>query len=76
MDHVVDMRVANYFRLYSKIISFSLFMIVAHRDMISVYDFRVEKDQTEGKWTDTHSFGKDHIRAIFLKKRPKNVAYE
>ena len=34
----IHKRIAGYFKLYSQILNFSKFMLVAHRDMISVFD--------------------------------------
>ena len=31
-------RIAAYFRLYTQILNFSMYMLVSHRNMISVFD--------------------------------------
>ena len=35
---VIDKRIANYFKLYTTILNFSMFMLISHRNMISVFD--------------------------------------
>ena len=40
---VTHKRIAKYFRLYTQILNFSIYMLVSHRNMISVYD--IAKDQ-------------------------------
>ena len=40
---VTHKRIAKYFRLYTQILNFSIYMLVSHRNMISVYD--ISKDQ-------------------------------
>jgi len=37
-DIILHRRIANYFKMYSQIMNFQLFMLVSHRDMISVYE--------------------------------------
>ena len=36
-DIILHRRIANYFKIYSQILNFQLFMLVSHRDMISIY---------------------------------------
>ena len=43
-NFVVHHRIANYFRLYSQVLNFQKYMLVSHRNMISVYD--MTKDVT------------------------------
>ena len=40
---VVQKRVAPYFRLYTSILVFSMYLLVSHRNMISIYDMSKEK---------------------------------
>ena len=35
---VTHKRISKYFRLYTQILNFSIYMLVSHRNMISVYD--------------------------------------
>ena len=59
-DSVVQKRIANYSRLYTSVINFSMYMLVSHRNMISfydmsksngsVYDPQGNKDFEHGRW--------------------------
>lgn len=46
-NFVVHHRIANYMRLYTNILNVSKFILVSHRNMISVYD--MTKDLLGGK---------------------------
>ena len=37
-DVVIHRRIADYFKLYTTIVNFANFILVAHRNMISVYN--------------------------------------
>ena len=43
--NALHQRIAGYFKLYTQIMNFSMFMLVAHRNMISVYDMTKKKQQ-------------------------------
>ena len=45
-DHVEHHRVANHMRLYTAVVNVNKFMLVAHRNMISVYDMTKDIYQT------------------------------
>lgn len=64
-------RLANYVRLYSQIINFSTYMIVAHRDMISIFDMRNER-MIANQWVDTMKMP-GHVRNMFMQKKPKLI---
>ena len=48
---VIHKRIAKYFRLYTSILNFSMYILVSHRNMISVYD--MSKEQQEGDYDRT-----------------------
>lgn len=50
-DKVLHRRVANFVQLYTQITNYSTFMLVAHRNMISVYSMR--EDDSKNNWTHT-----------------------
>ena len=50
-------------------VNFSTFLIVAHRNLISMYDMRA-KDPEDG-WIDTKKISDDFVRSINIKKRKK-----
>ena len=82
---VTHKRVSRFFRLYTQILNFNMYMLVSHRNMISVYDMTTSEHQAKivdarsnGGWIKTIQFEKDskvdgeHIRQMFIKKRPKS----
>ena len=84
---VTHKRVSRFFRLYTQILNFNMYMLVSHRNMISIYDMTNNTDDQENKdeqnnggWIKTFCFtkskdseeqNKDHIRHMFIKKRTK-----
>ena len=61
-------RIAQYFKLYTQILNFSMYMCVSHRNMISIYDMK--EGSNAGQWSDTIEFGEGNIvRKMFIKKR-------
>lgn len=68
---MIHRRVANFVQLYTQVTNFSTYMLVAHRNMISVYNMQ---DNSDNNWMDTIEFPsrQGHIRKMFIKKRPKN----
>lgn len=69
-DWVIHRRIAKYFRLYSQILNFSMYMLVSHRNMISIFD--MTGTQAEGgHWVQTISFSQGAIRQMLIKKRSK-----
>ena len=36
-DTILHYRIADYFNIYTQILNYQMYMLVAHRDMISVY---------------------------------------
>ena len=58
-------------KLYTSIINFSMYMLVAHRNMISVFDMTQNQESADRKFTDTYEFESGHIRLMELKKRSK-----
>ena len=49
-------------------INFSTFTIVAHRNMISLFDMG-SVGATKDQWEDTLKLGADHVRRLCIKKR-------
>ena len=37
-DTILHHRIADYFKIYTQILNYQMCMLVAHRDMISVYE--------------------------------------
>ena len=83
----IHKRIAKYFSLYTSILNFSMFMLVSHRNMVSVYDMSKEKLQDEydctkfdnvdqddesGEWVYTKSFEEGRVRLISIQKRAKS----
>ena len=52
-DWVVHKRISKYFRLYTQILNFSIYMLVSHRNMISIYD--ISKDNSNENGEETNS---------------------
>ena len=65
---MVDKRIAPFFRIYTQILNYSTYMLVSHRNMISVYDMSAKEEQD---WIDTVSFDGGYIRQMHIKKRDK-----
>ena len=65
--NVIHKRIPNYFKLYTVIVNFSMYMCVAHANMISIYD--MTKPSGSG-WINTIQCS-DNIRYMFIKKRSK-----
>ena len=59
---VIHRRIARYFKLYSSIANFQLFQIIAHRKMISIYDYHKKA------FMPTHEKFGEYIRAVDVKK--------
>ena len=64
---IVHKRIARYFRLYTQILNFSVYMLVSHRNMVSIYDMSSHSDQ----WIQTLSFDEGMVRTMLIKKRPR-----
>ena len=43
-DWVLHKRISKYFRLYTQILNFSIYMLVSHRNMLSIYDMSTDDD--------------------------------
>ena len=66
---VIHKRVSSYVKLYNTVTNFSTFMILSHRNLLSIYDLGVNN-----RWVDTVKILDDsdnHIRKMQIKKRPK-----
>lgn len=50
--HVLHKRISGYFRLYTQVLNFQMYMLVSHRDMISVFDMSQGANQNS-EWIDT-----------------------
>ena len=59
---ILHKRIAYHFKIYSQILNFQTFMLVSHRNMISVY----KMSQQDGEWQ-THSLEGGTIRNMFVK---------
>ena len=67
-DQVMHRNCCEYVNLYPQIAVLSTYMIVAHRNMISLYDMGAMDKQ----WIDTVKVGENHVRRLQVKKMPKN----
>lgn len=65
IHQVIHKRVAPYFALYQEMVNLSTFMIVSHRNLLSLYDMG-----PSDKWIDTIKLSNDFIREIVIEKRP------
>lgn len=61
---VLHKRIAGYFKLFSQLLNYQVFMLVSHGKMISVFDMSLRQ------WVFTVSL-ENHIRQMFIKKRSK-----
>ena len=68
-NQVMHRRFSQYVKLYTEMVNFSTFLIVAHRNLISMYDMRAENPD-EG-WVDTKKISDNFVRSINIKKRKK-----
>ena len=68
-DTIIHRRIAGYFALYSGMVNFQTFMLISHRNHISVFDM-IEK-----AWLHCmHSFRKaEFVRIMAVKKLPKDA---
>ena len=66
-NYVTHGRIAKYFKLYTQILNFSMYMCVSHRNMISIYDMK--EGSNAANWSDTIEFREGNIRKMFIKKR-------
>ena len=68
-NRVTHKRISRFFRLYTQILNFNMYMLVSHRNMISIYDMtqnsetgeNTERHSTEssnGGWIKTFTFAK------------------
>ena len=57
----MDRRVSEYVRLYTNILNFMTFMVVSHRNMVSIFDM-TKGSSAEAKWIETHKFDQGNIR--------------
>jgi hypothetical protein len=63
---ILHRRIAGYFRLYTQVLNFSTFMLVSHRDMISIFAMGQTDDQNVTEtWIDTIKFEQGNIRKMF-----------
>lgn len=60
-DLAIHRRIANYFRLYTQILNFNMYMLVSHRNLISIYDM-TGTQRDGGHWVQTISFSQGPIR--------------
>ena len=70
-DEVIHKRVSPFVKLYSEVTNFATFMVIAHRNLLSLYHL----GSNERTWVDTVKLmpdSEDHIRKMQIKKRPKN----
>ena len=82
---VIHRRIAKFFRMYTQILNYNTYMLVSHRNMISIYDMTQHTQQqggdneelARGAWIKTISFGDAGvIRKMFIKKREKQERQE
>ena len=62
---ILHNRVARYFKIYSQILNYQMFMMVSHRNMVSVYKMTSEKQNWQ-----THMLDNGTIRQMFIKRKP------
>ena len=62
-DIVLHRRISDYFKIYTSIINFANFIIVAHRNLISIFNMN------NNDWEPHVSTFKEPIRVISVKKR-------
>lgn len=63
-------RISRFFKLYSQILNFQTYMLVSHRNMVSVFDMS-QGTKHEAKWVDTLELESGYVRQMFIKKRSK-----
>ena len=68
-NQVMHRRFSQYVKLYTEMVNFSTFLIVAHRNLISMYDMR--KPETDKAWVDTKRISDSFVRSVNIKKRAK-----
>lgn len=66
-NQVMHRRFSQYVKLYTEMVNFSTFLIVAHRNLISMYDMR----KTDKAWVDTKRISDSFVRSVNIKKRAK-----
>ena len=64
MEQVIHRRAAPFYRMYVQMINFATFTIVAHRNLISLYNMG-----SSDRWEDTIQISKDYVRNCQIKKR-------
>ena len=71
-------RIAKFFRLYTQVLNFQVYMLVSHRNMISIYDISKGSDEfydddgfpkKETGWVQTIKYD-EFVKKMFIKKRP------
>ena len=69
-DHILHNRIANYFKMYTQILNYSTFILVSHKNMISVYDNTNHGEEND--WIDTIILKEGNIRHMSIKRRLKD----
>ena len=64
---VLHSNIADYVKLYQEMLNFQTLMVVAHRNLLSLYD-----TGSKGGWVDTIMLDQSHIRLLRIKKRPRH----
>ena len=71
-------RIAKFFRLYTQVLNFQVYMLVSHRNMISIYDISKDSDdiynddgmpKSNSGWVQTICYD-EIVKKMFIKKRP------
>ena len=67
---VAEIKLEDYFKLYTKFVNFAIFYLVAHRGYVSTYD--LSQYNGKGAWVHHEKFSKtDHVREINVQKFQK-----
>lgn len=64
--NALHQRIAGHFKLYTQIMNFSMFMLVAHRNMISVYDMTKKKKQRAADGSIMSNRSRSNLNASML----------
>ena len=68
--HILHKRISGHFRMYTQVLNYQMFMLVSHRNMISVFDMS-QGSSLDAKWSDTMQFKTGHIRQMQIKKKSR-----
>ena len=64
---ILHKRISRYFKIYTQVLNFSMYMIIAHRTILSIYDM------SKACFKEEHFAFKNFIRFMALKKNSKKA---